>query len=193
MIALEGLYGKEIGENHPLYRDYRDAMRTRQEDRALTILRSIVRINPEDPNARSELNRLSTKFLREAVGKVAAFFAGGRQEEAVTLMKRMELFGASALTGNRNGTPRCAPGATGSGPRPTSRSSMRSRRRKPPGLATIGKAAPPPSGVPAHWNAITRSTWRTRWRNASRCSKDGPGSSPPPPKPKPPCGLRSRP
>lgn len=99
VIALEGLYGKEIGENHPLYRDYRDAMRTRQEDRALTILRSIVRINPEDPNARSELNRLSTKFLREAVGKVAAFFAGDRQEEAVTLMKRMELFGASALTG----------------------------------------------------------------------------------------------
>ncbi|MEY2750214.1 MAG: hypothetical protein RLZZ550_185 [Verrucomicrobiota bacterium] len=99
VVAVEGLYGKEIGENHPLYRDYREAMRTRQEDRALTILRSIVRINPNDPNARSELDRLSTKFLREALGKVAALFEAAQPEEAVTLMKRMELFGASALAG----------------------------------------------------------------------------------------------
>jgi len=99
VVAVEGLYGKEIGENHPLYRDYREAMRTRQEDRALTILRSIVRINPNDPNARSELDRLSAKFLREALGKVAALFEAAQPEEAVTLMKRMELFGASALAG----------------------------------------------------------------------------------------------
>jgi hypothetical protein len=100
VIALEGLYGKEIGENHPLYRDYREAMRTRQEDRALTILRSIVRINPNDPNARSELDRLSAKFLRESLGKVAGLFEAGQQEEAVALMRRMELFGASALAGD---------------------------------------------------------------------------------------------
>ena len=78
VLALEGLYGKEIGENHPLYRDYREAMRARQEDKALTILRSIVRINPNDPNARSELERLSAKFLRESLGKVAALFEGGQ-------------------------------------------------------------------------------------------------------------------
>jgi len=100
VLAVEGLYGKEIGENHPLYRDYRDAMRGRQEDRALTVLRSIVRINPADPNARSELQRLSAKFLREAVGKVTALFAAGQHEEAVALMKRMELFGAGALAGD---------------------------------------------------------------------------------------------
>ena len=100
VVALEGLYGKEIGENHPLYRDYREAMRTRQEDRALTVLRSIVRINPGDPNARSELDRLSTKFLREALGEVAALFESGRQEAAVELMRRMELFGAAGLAGD---------------------------------------------------------------------------------------------
>jgi hypothetical protein len=99
VVAVEGLYGKEIGENHPLYRDYREAMRTRQEDRALTILRSIVRINPNDPNARSELERLSTKFLRESLGKVATLFGATQTEEAIALMKRMELFGASALAG----------------------------------------------------------------------------------------------
>ena len=99
VVAVGGLYGKEIGENHPLYRDYREAMRTRQEDRALTILRSIVRINPDDPNARSELDRLSTKFLRESLGKVAAFFGADQPEEAIALMKRMELFGAAGLAG----------------------------------------------------------------------------------------------
>ena len=97
VLAVEGLYGREIGESHPLYRDYRDAIRRREEDRALSVLRSIVRINPDDPNARSELARLSAKFLRESLGKVATFFDQGREEEAVELMNRMERFGANDL------------------------------------------------------------------------------------------------
>ncbi len=99
VLAVEGLYGRQIGESHPLYRDYRDAIRRREEDRALSVLRSIVRINPDDPNARSELARLSAKFLRESLGKVAAFFEQGREEEAVELMHRMERFGANDLAG----------------------------------------------------------------------------------------------
>jgi hypothetical protein len=98
VIAVEGLYGKAIGENHPLYRDYRDAIRTHDEDRALSVLRSIVRINPDDPNARAELTRLSTKFLREALGKVNQLFESQKTEDAVHLMDRMERFGANALT-----------------------------------------------------------------------------------------------
>ncbi len=97
VLAVEGLYGREIGESHPLYRDYRDAIRRREEDRALSVLRSIVRINPDDPNARSELARLSAKFLRESLGKVATFFEKSREEEAVELMNRMERFGANDL------------------------------------------------------------------------------------------------
>jgi hypothetical protein len=99
VLAVEGLYGREIGESHPLYRDYRDAIRRREEDRALSVLRSIVRINPDDPNARSELARLSAKFLRESLGKVAALFAEGNPAEAVELMNRMERFGANDLSG----------------------------------------------------------------------------------------------
>ena len=99
VLAVEGLYGREIGENHPLYRDYRDAIRRREEDRALSVLRSIVRINPDDPNARSELARLSAKFLRESLGKAATFFEQGREQEAVELMNRMERFGANDLAG----------------------------------------------------------------------------------------------
>lgn len=97
VLAVENLYGKQIGENHPLYRDYRDAIRKRDEDRALSVLRSIVRINPEDPNAQSELTRLSAKFLRESLGKVATFFNEQRDDEAIELMNRMERFGANDL------------------------------------------------------------------------------------------------
>ena len=99
VLAVEGLYGRDIGESHPLYRDYREAIRRREEDRALSVLRSIVRINPDDPNARSELARLSAKFLRESLGKVASFFDQGSAEEAVELMSRMERFGANDLSG----------------------------------------------------------------------------------------------
>jgi len=99
VLAVESLYGRVIGESHPLYRDYRDAIRRRDEDRALAVLRSIVRINPDDPNAQSELARLSAKFLRESLGRVGALFAEGRAAEAVELMQRMERFGANDLAG----------------------------------------------------------------------------------------------
>ena len=99
VLAVESLYGRAIGESHPLYRDYRDAIRRRDEDRALAVLRSIVRINPDDPNAQSELARLSAKFLRESLGRVGALFAEGRAAEAVELMQRMERFGANDLAG----------------------------------------------------------------------------------------------
>lgn len=99
VLAVESLYGRVIGESHPLYRDYRDAIRRREEDRALAVLRSIVRINPEDPNAQSELARLSAKFLRESLGRVGALFAEGRAAEAAELMRRMERFGANDLAG----------------------------------------------------------------------------------------------
>lgn len=99
VLAVESLYGRVIGESHPLYRDYRDAIRRRDEDRALAVLRSIVRINPDDPNAQSELARLSAKFLRESLGRVGALFAEGRAAEAAELMQRMERFGANDLAG----------------------------------------------------------------------------------------------
>ena len=98
ILAVEGLYGKAIGESHPLYRDYREAMRQRDEERALSVLRSIARINPEDPTARSELARLSAKFLRESLDKVLTLFTQGATEEAVALMYRMERFGANLQT-----------------------------------------------------------------------------------------------
>ena len=97
ILAVEGLYGKSIGENHPLYREYREAMRTRDEDRALNVLRSIVRINPDDPTARSELIRLSAKFIRESLNQLGKLLDENKEDEAIHLMGLMERFGDDDL------------------------------------------------------------------------------------------------
>lgn len=100
VLAVELLYGKPIEENHPLYRDYRQAIRERDDARALTVLRSIAAVNPGDGNARAELERLGAKFMRESLAKVAGLFARGDAEAATRLMDRMEQLGTSGLAGD---------------------------------------------------------------------------------------------
>lgn len=100
IVAVELLYGKPIDENHPLYRDYRQAIRERDDGRALSVLRSITAVNPGDGNAQAELKRVRGKFMRESLAKVTALFAEERAEDAVQLMDRMEQLGIAALLGD---------------------------------------------------------------------------------------------
>lgn len=97
IVAVELLYGKPIDENHPLYRDYRQAIRERDDGRALSVLRSITAVNPGDGNAQTELKRVRSKFMRESLAKVTALFAAERPEDAVQLMDRMEQLGIAAI------------------------------------------------------------------------------------------------
>ena len=57
-----GLYSRGITQAHPLYRDYRRAMRLHRFDEALGVIRTITRINSYDAEARSEYARLR-KFV----------------------------------------------------------------------------------------------------------------------------------
>lgn len=100
IVTVELLYGKPIDESHPLYRDYRQAIRERDDARALNVLRTIVAANPGDANARAELARLGAKFARENSGKVRALFAAGKAEAAAELMERMERLGVACLAGD---------------------------------------------------------------------------------------------
>lgn len=68
--AVNELYAKEIGESHPLYRDYRAAVRERDDLRALGVLRSITRVNADDRNALAEHARLVTKIRREMLRRL---------------------------------------------------------------------------------------------------------------------------
>lgn len=62
--ALDGLYAKGISANHPLYKDYRAAVTSRNDAKAIQIIRSIVRLNPDDANAKSELARIENKLFQ---------------------------------------------------------------------------------------------------------------------------------
>lgn len=100
LLAVELLYGKPIDESHPLYRDYRQAIRERDEARALAVLRTIVSANPGDTNACAELSRLGAKFARSSAAKVRELLAQGETSAAVVLMDRMERLGVNELAGD---------------------------------------------------------------------------------------------
>jgi hypothetical protein len=88
------LYGKKISETHPLYRDYRQAIRTRQEQQALRILQSIRRVNPDDANAHAEYTRLARKLHAHKSAELAAALDQNNTPAALTLMESIEADGS---------------------------------------------------------------------------------------------------
>jgi len=87
--ALDRLYAKGISANHPLYKDYRSAVSSRDDAKALQIIRSVVRLNPEDANAKAELARWENKFFQLKLRDLRAAVA--RQEEPAILHELAEL------------------------------------------------------------------------------------------------------
>ena len=63
--AMDAMYRRGISSAHPLYREYRGAVSKRDDAAALRTIRSIARLNPSDAGARSELDRLEEKRVRE--------------------------------------------------------------------------------------------------------------------------------
>ncbi len=100
IAAVEQLYGKPIDENHPLYRDYRQAIRERDDARALGVLRAIARVNPGDANAQAELARLGDKFARASLARIRERLAAGDLAEVDRLAAEVERLGAAALAGD---------------------------------------------------------------------------------------------
>ena len=62
------LYSRGISQNHPLYRDFRRAMRMRRYEDALAVIKTISKINAYDAEARRECEKLSR---RVAAAKLA--------------------------------------------------------------------------------------------------------------------------
>ena len=87
---LNAVYAKGITVNHPLYRDYRAHIMKNRVDEAATALRSIVRLNPSDSNARQELERLEEKALQRDLEKLAKAVAAGDEHSAVALVDQLE-------------------------------------------------------------------------------------------------------
>lgn len=65
--SLEALYSRGLTANHPLYKDLRAAALSRDDAKALQIVRTILKLNPTDANARAELLRLENKRFQETL------------------------------------------------------------------------------------------------------------------------------
>lgn len=87
--ALDALYAKGIRTDHPLYRDYRAAVSSRDDGRAIQIVRSIVRLNPQDANAKAELARLENKLFQSRLHSLRAALTS--REETAILAELAEL------------------------------------------------------------------------------------------------------
>lgn len=88
--ALASLYKKGLSPNHPLYRDYRAAIRSRDDDKALEFLGIISRLNPTDTNAIKEMHRLGRKGAIAELEQLKACLQSGSDGELVARMAKIE-------------------------------------------------------------------------------------------------------
>lgn len=87
--ALDALYTKGITANHPLYKDFRASVLSRDDARALRILHTILKLNPTDENAKKELQRLDNKHLQEALERLREALKTDDEEQIASLTERL--------------------------------------------------------------------------------------------------------
>ncbi|MCX6879924.1 MAG: hypothetical protein NTW21_39895 [Verrucomicrobia bacterium] len=92
--ALQTIQQKGVSHNHPLYRDYRAAISSRNEAKAYELIRIITRLNPGDENAALEIKRLERKTLQAALTELRAAIAANQHDEVLAIMPRVEQAGA---------------------------------------------------------------------------------------------------
>jgi hypothetical protein len=90
---LLGVVEKGISPNHPLYKDYRSAVSSRNDAKAFELIRIITRLNPGDENAAREIKRLERKALQAALAELRAALAAGNAGEVLALMSKVEQVG----------------------------------------------------------------------------------------------------
>lgn len=87
--ALDRLYAQGVTANHPLYKDFRAAVLSREHDKALRIVRTIVKLNPSDENARSELQRLENKHGQELLDDLRLALKTDDEERIARLVEKI--------------------------------------------------------------------------------------------------------
>ncbi len=77
---VSALYQKSISQTHPLYRDYRRAMRLRDFDKALSVITTISKINSTDELAKEECQRLRKSVVERKLKRLAELLHGNIPE-----------------------------------------------------------------------------------------------------------------
>jgi len=87
--VLDRLYAQGVTANHPLYKDFRSAVLLRDDAKALRIMRTILKLNPADENARSELQRLENKHFQDKLEQLRAALKTDDEERIAKLAEEI--------------------------------------------------------------------------------------------------------
>ncbi|MEN3940082.1 hypothetical protein WJU23_02230 [Prosthecobacter sp. SYSU 5D2] len=87
--SLEKIYAKGITANHPLYKDFRAAVLARDDAKSLQIINVILKLNPKDANAKSELQRLLNKNYQETVEKLRSLLKTDDEQTISRLTEKL--------------------------------------------------------------------------------------------------------
>ncbi len=93
---LETLYGRGISANHPLYKDFRAAVLSRDDEKSLRIVKTILKLNPEDENAQKELHRMENKGLQEKIDHLREALKTDDEERIATLTEGIKAVAPAA-------------------------------------------------------------------------------------------------
>jgi hypothetical protein len=87
---LNGLYDKEITEDSPLFREYRTAARSRDQEKTFKILKMILKANPDHSAAKRHFGQLSVKILEDKIKELNDLISAGREAEFLDLIIDIE-------------------------------------------------------------------------------------------------------
>ncbi len=87
---LNGLYDKEITEDSPLFREYRTAARSRDQEKTFKILKMILKANPDHGAAKRHFGQLSVKILEDKIKELTGLITEGREAEFLDLIIDIE-------------------------------------------------------------------------------------------------------
>ncbi len=87
---VNSLYARGVSQNHPLYRDYRRAMRMRKYEDALAVIKTISKINSYDAEARRECDKLRRKVSAAKLKKLEGALAKNDFEAVLKLYDELQ-------------------------------------------------------------------------------------------------------
>lgn len=87
---LNSVYGRGIASSHSIYRDLREAILARDDEKALSISRTIESLSPSDLGAKSERERLERKVLSNLIAKLSRALSESNESLVIRLLDEIE-------------------------------------------------------------------------------------------------------
>lgn len=87
---LNLIYSKGITASHAIYKEFRTAILERDDDRALSLARTIEKLNPSDVNARSERERLEKKVFALKCSHLEEALKSANETAVLNALERVE-------------------------------------------------------------------------------------------------------